>query len=207
VKNHTDHIFFETDADCFCAGTRLLTEYGDIAVEDVRVGDLLVTIREGGPPVGRVVWTGRRQIDISRHPRPETIRPVRINAGAFAPHIPMRNLRLSPGHAIYMDGALFEAIALVNGTSIVQEQDAQIVTYHHVELETHDVLLAEGLPAESFSGDRAMFEGRGQLVLHPDFSQSGPRCLPLITKGPLLEEMRRVLKFRASRRKREEIQL
>ncbi len=207
MKNRTDHVFFETDADCFCAGTRLLTEYGDIAVEVVQIGDLLVTIREGGPPVGRVVWTGRRQIDISRHPRPESIWPVRINAGAFAPHIPMRNLRLSPGHAIYMDGVLFEAAALVNGTSIVRETEAQIVTYHHVELENHDVLLAEGLPAESFSGDRAMFEGAGPLVLHPDFAQSGPRCLPLITEGKLLEDMRRVLTFRASRRTREEVQL
>jgi len=81
------------------------------------------------------------------------------------------------------------------------------VMYYHVELEAHDVLLAEGLPAESFAGDRTMFEGSGQLVLHPDFFQSGPRCLPLITKGPLLEEMRRVLKFRASWRNREEIQL
>lgn len=70
-------------------------------------------------------------------------------AGAFGPGLPKRDLRVSPRHAIYMDGNLFWARALVNGATLLQEQDTRKVMYYHIELETHDIVLAENLPAES----------------------------------------------------------
>ena len=67
---------------------------------------------------------------------------------------------MSPDHAIYVDDVLIPAKHLVNGTTICQVQ-RQHVVYHHVELERHDVVLAEGLPAETYldTGDRAKFNG------------------------------------------------
>jgi hypothetical protein len=85
---------------------------------------------------------------------------------------------------VYVDGELFEAIALVNGITIVQEQNTRLVTYHHIELQQHDIMLAEGLPAESFldTGNREMFEtGTGALRLHPDWRtpEAATTCVPL----------------------------
>jgi hypothetical protein len=93
---------------------------------------------------------------------------------------------------VYVDGELFEAIALVNGVSIVQEQTTRYVTYHHIELEQHDIMLAEGLPAESFldTGGRQMFEAEdGALRLHPDWRTppGAPTCIPLHRAGAKAE--------------------
>jgi VCBS repeat-containing protein len=184
---------------CFCAGTRLLSLRGEVAVEDIAVGDTLVTVRDGGPLSRRVIWTGRRTLDISRHAEPAAVRPIRIRAGAIAAGIPERDLRVSPHHAVYLDGALFEAGSLVNGTSIQQEAQTRHVTYHHIELEAHDIVLAEGLPCESFldTGSRHEFEGEAALVLHPDFASSrGALCAPLIQDGRRLARKRRRLAAR-----------
>jgi collagen type I alpha len=74
-------------------------------------------------------------------------------------------------HAIYVDDVLIPAKHLLNGTTIRQEWRWRVV-YHHVELERHDVVLAEGLPTETYldTGDRAKFSGAPMVVLHPDFS-------------------------------------
>ncbi len=184
---------------CFAAGTRLLAAQGDVAVEDIKVGDMLLTVREGGPLTRRVVWTGRRTLDISRHADPAEVRPIRICAGAMGPGIPEVDLRVSPRHALYLDGALFEACSLVNGTSIYQESHTRFVTYHHIELDGHDIVLAEGLPCESYldHGNRHEFEGEAALALHPNFAASqGALCAPLIQEGPRLAQERRRLAAR-----------
>jgi hypothetical protein len=181
------------DIPCFAAGTQLLGVDGPVAVEDVQVGDVLVTVRDGGALTGQVIWTGRRRIEFARHPEPELMRPVRICAGAIAPGVPERDLRVSPHHAIYLEGVLAEAIALVNGRTIYQERGGRAVTYHHIELAAHDVVLAEGCPAESFldTGNRAMFEG-DVMALHADFRS--PRdaafCAPFVREGEVLDALR-----------------
>jgi autotransporter passenger strand-loop-strand repeat protein len=174
---------------CYANGTHILTTEGERLVEDIAVGDTVVTVRDGGPATAKVVWTGRRTIDILRYNKPEIVRPVRILAGAFGNNTPERDLRLSPHHAVYIDGALFEAVALINGITVIQEQTTRFVTYHHIELEQHDIMLAEGLPAESFldTGNRDMFENTtGALQLHPDFRhpEAAPTCAPLHRTGP-----------------------
>jgi hypothetical protein len=190
-----------TEIPCFAAGTRILTPAGDVNVEDIRAGDTVVTVRENGPVTGRVIWTGRRSLDVSRHPNPEALCPIRIIAGAFAPGLPERDLRLSPHHALYVDGTLVEAASLVNGATVIQELDTRFVTYHHIALETHDVILAEGLPAETYleTGHRNMFEGESVMVLHPDFRVSADAgfCAPMIREGAPLEAVRARLLARA----------
>jgi hypothetical protein len=152
----------------------------------------VVTVREGGPATRQVVWTGRRATDIGHHPHPAKVRPVRILAGAFGNGLPERDLRVSPNHALYIDGALFEAISLVNGMTIIQETQTRFVTYYHIELDEHDILLAEGLAAESFidTGNRDMFENsEGAVQLFPDFrtADNAPTCVPLHRTGPAVE--------------------
>ncbi len=194
----------DIEIPCFAGGTRLLSIDGDILVEDIKPGDILVTVRDGGPVSQAVVWTGRRTINIARHPQPELVRPVRIIAGAFGPGVPERDLRLSPEHAIYVDGALFTAISLVNGNTIYQETRCTHVTYHHIELTSHDVVLAEGLPCESFldTGNRAMFDTvSGLMALHPDFTplHEAGFCAPLVREGAALNTLRARLAQRLAR--------
>jgi hypothetical protein len=141
---------------CFAAGTRIATAAGEVPVEHLNEGDLPLPVFGRAMPV---VWRGYRHIDCARHPRPETVWPVRIAAGAFGPDLPRRDLRLSPDHAVYVGGVLIPVRYLVNGMSIRQEP-VQRATYWHLELAAHGIVLAEGLPAETYldTGNRSLFD-------------------------------------------------
>jgi hypothetical protein len=159
-------------------------------------------MRDNEIATAKVIWTGKRAIDISRHPAPDLVRPIRILAGALADNIPERDLRLSPEHAVYLGDNFYTAESLVNGVTVFQEQNTTHVTYHHIELETHVVLLAEGLACESFldTGNKKMFASvSGVTVLHPDF-RPGPdalRCAPLVKDGAELARIRSAIAYRA----------
>ncbi|MBN9511575.1 MAG: Hint domain-containing protein, partial [Alphaproteobacteria bacterium] len=144
-------------AACFAAGTRIATARGPVAIERLRRGDLLRTASGRSAPA---IWLGHRRVDCRRHPRPHDVWPVRVAAHAFAPQIPCRDLLLSPDHAVWIDGLLIPIRQLINGATIAQRR-VDRVTYWHVELPAHDVVLAENLPAESFldTGNRAWFAG------------------------------------------------
>ncbi len=131
-------------AACYCAGTRILTAKGERPIEALEIGDLVVTASGAERPVK---WLGHRRLDLTKHPRPEDVRPVRIAAGAFGDNLPRRELWVSPGHNVAWSGVLMPAIALLNGHSVAQIA-VRSVEYWHVELDAHDILLAEGLPAE-----------------------------------------------------------
>ncbi len=184
---------------CFAAGTSIATPDGDIAVEQLRAGDLVRSHFGGAVPVQ---WIGHRHIDCARHPDPAAVNPVRIRAGAFGPATPARDLLLSPDHAVYVNDVLIPARCLIDGVSVVQEARRE-VTYFHVELPQHDVLLAEGLPAESYldTGNRSAFANGGVVVAaHPDFAQrvwEAQACAPQITHGPKLGAVRHRLAVRA----------
>ncbi len=189
-------------APCFVAGTRISTERGEVAVEDLCEGDRVQVVLGG--PAEPVVWVGHRTLDCSRHPQPRKVWPVRISAGAFGPHRPWRDLWLSPDHAVYIGDVLIPVKHLVNGSSIVQVP-REMVTYYHVELAAHSVLLAEGLAAESYLdiGDRSSFaNGGGVLALYPDFASrvwDAEGCAPLVVTGAELDTARRWVNGLASR--------
>jgi hypothetical protein len=189
-------LYFLQIIPCFAAGTRIMTTHGEIAVEELRVGDLVVTLSGKGAACKPVRWIGERRIDIATHPRPDLVRPVRIAAGAFGDRLPMRDLVVSPDHSLAIDGVLINAGKLVNGVSIAPDLTARAVRYFHVELERHDVLLAEGMPAESYldTGNRHQFgNGRPIVALHPDFAPKQMQthaCLPFVEDGPILAAVR-----------------
>jgi hypothetical protein len=161
-----------TPVACFAQGTRLATEGGERPVEDLRAGDRLLTATASGRVPREIVWVGHRHVDVAAHPRPELAAPVRVVAGAFAEHTPHRDLILSPDHAVLADGVLVPVRLLVNGPTIRQEFWPE-VTYYHVELSSHGVVLAEGLPVESYldTGNRGQFaDGGPSVALHADFS-------------------------------------
>ena len=95
-------------------------------------------------------------------------RPIRILAHAFGKGAPLRDLRLSPDHAVFVDGALVPIRYLLNGTTIAREAVAE-VTYYHIQLEnsagapSHEIVYAEGLPVESYlnTGNRSALDDAG----------------------------------------------
>jgi hypothetical protein len=153
---------------CFAAGTRIETADGPVAVEDLRVGDRVLTADGTREPI---VWIGQRAIHCRSHPAPETVWPVRVRAGAFGENVPVRELYLSPDHAVLVNDVLVPVKLLINGTTIAQAPRDR-VRYFHVELPRHAVILAEALPVESYldTGDRANFAGGETIRLFPDFA-------------------------------------
>jgi hypothetical protein len=186
---------------CFVRGTRIRTPRGDVAVEHLREGQLVVTESGATAPIQ---WIGRRRIDCDRHPTPRLAWPVRIRAGAFGPRQPRRDLLVSPQHALFVQGVLIPAKILINGLNVAQQPMAS-VDYYHIELPRHDILLAEGMPAESYleNGDRNTFEnGGGVMTLHPDMSGwiwDGRACADLMVVGREVEAVRALLLSRAMR--------
>ena len=135
---------------CYVAGTHILTATGERAIESLSQGDIVLTLSDGEMKAHPVKWLGQRRIDLTAHPQPETVAPIRIERDAFADGMPHRDLLVSPDHAIFVDGMLICARQLVNGTTIRQERGSRAVHYCHIELDQHAILLAEGLPAESY---------------------------------------------------------
>ena len=153
---------------CYRGGTRILTDRGEVQIDDLAIGDGIVTISGDVRPVK---WIGYRSIDCSRQPDPRAVWPVLVRTGAFGELMPHRDLFLSPDHAVFVDDVLIPIRLLINGTTIDQVA-ANEVTYYHVELPRHDVLIAEGLPAESYldTGNRELFaNGGGATRLRPSF--------------------------------------
>ncbi|MET7245750.1 Hint domain-containing protein [Methylobacterium sp. EM32] len=178
---------------CFASGTMILTPQGERPVEALQPGDAVVTA--AGETV-LIRWVGRRHVDLRRHPRPERAQPVRIAAHAFGPGLPHRDLVVSPGHALFVEDVLIPAGVLINGTTVAQLDRADIL-YHHVELPVHDVLVADGLPAESYldCGQRGTFENHdGPVTLHPDFVAVALNlelaCAPFLLHGPVVDRVR-----------------
>jgi collagen type I/II/III/V/XI/XXIV/XXVII alpha len=154
---------------CFAAGTRIATPRGAIPVERLREGDTVLTISGKKQPIQ---WIGHRTVDCRRHGAPERVRPIRIAPHAFGESRPKRPLLLSPDHSVFVEDVLIPVKFLTNGTT-VEQIDAATITYYHVELPRHDIVLAEGLPTETYleTGGRSAFQnGGGAMQLHPDFA-------------------------------------
>jgi hypothetical protein len=129
-------------------GTAIATLEGETAIEELRIGDRVLTASGEARPIK---WIGERTVDLAVNP---SAAPVKIARFAIDGKTPHADLYVSPAHALYLDGVLIPAICLVNGISIVAngKPELRTVTYYHIELESHDAILAEGLAAESFLG-------------------------------------------------------
>jgi Hint domain len=142
---------------CFTPGTLIATPSGPRLVEDLRPGDLVLTLDKGAQPVR---WVGRVDLSsghLQRHPEH---RPVRILRGALAPGLPVRDLILSPQHRVMMRGwkaellfaepeVLVPAVALRNDDDICIRQPAAGVSYLHLLFDRHEIIFAEGSEVES----------------------------------------------------------
>ena len=144
--------FTETGAqvfNCFATGTRIATPDGDKPIEMLRAGEKVLTHDGRSTPV---IWRARQSV---ANPRNLSVgrSPVRIDAGALGPNLPNGPLTVTADHALLFDDMLINAGTLINGTTIrllpLSEMPARF-NYWHVELEEHECVVANGVPAESF---------------------------------------------------------
>ena len=196
-----------TGVTCFGAGTAILTEQGEVAVESIKPGDKVAVRRDGRDVLEPVMWVGYSTVDFRRHAHPELAAPIRIAAGALAEGLPVRDLVVSPEHCMIVDGHCVPAKLLVNGTTIAREYPQTPFMYYHIELERHGILIAEGAEAESYldTGNRASFDNAGEpRLLHPTFQVNADAarwqteaCAPLATTPEAVAPIWRKLADRA----------
>lgn len=159
------------EAACFCAGTLIATPEGERPVETLAIGDRVLT---ADGTAREVRWIGRQTI-AAAFADPLRALPVRIAAGALGNGLPRRDLTLSPDHALLVDGVLVQAGALVDGLLVTRLADpGPRFTYFHVELEDQSLILAEGVPAETFVDNvtRERFDNFAEFVAL--YGETGP---------------------------------
>jgi len=162
---------------CFMAGTLIAVPGGTAPIETLAAGDL-VSLSEGG--AAPIRWIGRQTIDLAQA---DTLRvlPVRIPAGALGYGLPLRDLRVSPDHALLLEGVLVQAGALVDGDLIRRDTAVpSVFTYYHIELADHALLLAEGVPAETYvdNVDALGFDNGQEREAIADGAPLGEMTLP-----------------------------
>jgi hypothetical protein len=182
-------------AHCYLRGTSIRTARGDVPIETLRAGDSVMTACGEIRPIR---WVGHRALNCRICPDPRDVWPIRIAAHAFGENLPDRDLYLSPGHAVrvsLIDSALVPIVHLLNSATIMRVA-VDAVEYWHVELDSHDLLLANNLPAESYldRNNRDFFIERGIRPHRPDAPVH-----PVLREGRMVELAREQLLSRAER--------
>lgn len=149
---------------CFTPGAQIATARGAVAVEDLKVGDKVLTRDNGLQPI---CWIGSKHVtgrDLAMNPH---LRPVLIRRNALGPGLPARDMQLSPNHrvlvasdrtALYFEEreVLCSAKHLVNNRDIHELQTTG-TTYIHFMFDRHEVVLSDGTWTESFQpGDYSL---------------------------------------------------
>jgi len=208
----TDTIYAQSweSVVCFAEGTRIVTPNGETTVENLRAGDMVLAMRGGHAGFEALRWVGFMDVAVPRNAAMAAkTAPILIKAGALAPNMPARDLRVSPDHAMEVDGHLIPAKHLVNGESIIQEIWCRRVRYFHLELEAHGLLLSEGTWSESYLDDenRHAFNNAAMTGLFLDFEAGRSKgqydhqaCLPVLRQGLKLDEIQGRIALRAEAR-------
>ena len=147
IASQNEKVDFATDTYCFLPGTNILTDAGEKPIEKLQIGE---NVRTAEGKLETIKWIGRQTVNPNQVRNPLRSHPVLIKAGALGNNIPQRDLYVSPDHAMFVDGLLINAGALVNGISILKTEPQETFVYYHIELENHCLLIAEGASSESF---------------------------------------------------------
>ena len=155
---------FSNTPPCFTPGTRIATPRGERAVEDLRVGDLVLT-RDNG--MQKIRWTGAREMtarDLAEAPH---LRPVLIRQGALGNGLPERDMMVSPQHRVlvandrtalyFEDREVLVAAKHLVGRPGIETAQVERTTYIHIMFDHHEVVLSDGSWTESFQpGDESL---------------------------------------------------
>jgi len=146
------------DIVCFTPGTLIATPLGDKLIEDLKVGDLVITKDSG---IQAIRWIGRKKVSGARLQSFTHLRPILIRKDAFGPDLPNKDMHVSPQHRILVSGqnvmmnfaesqVLAPAKGLITDQSVIVDSSVKGVEYIHVLFDKHEVIYSDGLPTESF---------------------------------------------------------
>jgi Ca2+-binding RTX toxin-like protein len=169
---------------CFTPNTRILTPMGEVAVENLRKGDQVVT-RDNG--LQTIRWVGRKHVSGRDLMVRSELRPILIKQGALGPNQPERDMMVSPSHRMLLVSEqaelLFEErevlVAAKHLTHLngVEQVDVVGVDYIHFLCDNHEVVLADGAWSESFQPGEYSMNGIGKeqrdeiYALFPELQQ------------------------------------
>ncbi|MFD1327955.1 Hint domain-containing protein [Mycoplana ramosa] len=162
-----------------------MTTAGEIAVEDLKPGDC---VRTAAGQTLAIKWIGRQTFRRSGRSWNRDIVPIRIARHALEDRTPHTDLYVSAYHALLVDGVLIRAKDLINGTTIapVLPEGRATIEYFHILLDRHDVVLAQGAPAETFlaeAGNHEMFSNFAELARHiPDGAPTMKPFAPIMQR-------------------------
>jgi Hint domain len=169
-------------ANCFLKGTKILTADGERKIEDLANGDLLPTKFGGLRPIQWIGRYPRKKSDPSK-PWVNDAMPVRIARSALAPELPRADLYVTAAHSLLIDGVLVPAEALINGTTITRYEASETdeLEYFHIKLESHDVVYAEGVPAETLLNvEESAVNFAGYFRRYGTPTREEARCAPYV---------------------------
>jgi hypothetical protein len=183
---------------CFANGTHIETAYGAKRVEDLKVGDLVETLHHGYQPIR---WIGKNTVQSRVLRKEPKLRPIRVRKNAFGAGLPARDLRVSPQHRLLARSRIAEkmfdeadvllpAHMLTELPNIEVSGPAKEVTYFHLMFDAHEIIFAEGLPAESlYAGPEALATISPDaleelLTLFPELKEGGSRPEPAAHLAP-----------------------
>lgn len=191
---------------CFTPGCLIQTDRGEVAVETLKVGDLVKTLDRGMQPIR---WIGCRKLDAIDLTVAPKLRPIRISEGAMGNGLPKRDLELSPQHRVLVSSKIIKRMfktdeVLVPVKKLVEIEGIDVVdcaigtTYFHLLFDHHEIVYANGLPSESlYLGPQALksisAEARNEVValfpeiLDRDFLQVEAR--PFLERGNTIKRM------------------
>ena len=178
---------YDVTPACYVRGTRIGTAGGETPVEELTVGDVVMTVSGVVRPIR---WIGRRSYAgrfLAANPH---IQPIRFQAGSLGGGLPLRDLLISPKHALWLDDMLIPAECLVNGSTIHRDFGRNRVDYFHIELDAHEVVLAEGAGSETFIDDGSRLQFHNAADAPPDARAEPAFYAPRIEGGPVLDRVR-----------------
>ena len=157
---------------CFTPGTMILTDRGDVAVEALRAGDMVMTRDNGLQPLR---WVGQRKLSALDLQADPDLQPVRIVKGALSGAGPDRTMLVSPQHRVLIEGAraellfgeaevLVPAKHLVGLADVSRAMPAEGVTYIHILFDRHEIVQSDGLWTESFQPAERMLSAMDEAV-------------------------------------------
>lgn len=171
---------------CFATGSMIETPLGEIPVERLKPRDVISTLDQGPVPI-------RALYRVDGH-HPEQHAPIRLAAGALSPDMPDRPLLVSPQHRVLCrsklaermfgaDEILVAAKHLVGIPGVTRDAAALPLTYFHIELGQHDIVIANGAYVEScFQGEQALMSLPHMTLNESDSVDNACRLVPPIKK-------------------------
>jgi Ca2+-binding RTX toxin-like protein len=169
IKGTLDFTEIENVVPCFTPGTAIATPRGEMLVEELKVGDKIIT-RDNG--IQEIRWMGVKHLNGHSLKSEPHLQPVLIQAGSLGNDLPERDMLVSPNHRMLVNNdrvslyfeeneVLVSAKHLVNPSEGVQTVQSMGVSYIHFMFDAHEVVLANGAWTESFQPGDYSLKGIG----------------------------------------------